>query len=52
MQYRQLGRTGVFVSPLCLGTINFGGPPAETDTLRGFERAELTGRSWSEADAR
>ena len=26
MFYRLLGRTGVRVSPLCLGTLNFGGP--------------------------
>jgi aryl-alcohol dehydrogenase (NADP+) len=25
MQYRILGRTGVKVWPLCLGTMNFGG---------------------------
>jgi len=24
MEYRLLGRTGVRVSPLCLGTMNFG----------------------------
>ena len=33
MEYRQLGRTGVQVSPLCLGTMNFGGPTAEKDAL-------------------
>jgi aryl-alcohol dehydrogenase-like predicted oxidoreductase len=26
MQYRELGKTGVFVSRLCLGTMTFGGP--------------------------
>ncbi|MBS1115927.1 MAG: hypothetical protein H6Q87_311, partial [candidate division NC10 bacterium] len=26
MEYRSLGRTGVMVSPLCLGAMNFGGP--------------------------
>jgi len=25
MEYRLLGRTGVRVSPLCLGAMNFGG---------------------------
>ena len=30
MNYRPLGRTGVLVSPLCLGAMNFGGP---TDCL-------------------
>src|SRR3984885_4173277 len=31
-QYRVLGRTGVKVSPLCLGTMNFGG---RTDAAAG-----------------
>ena len=34
MQYRALGRTGVKVSPLCLGTMNFGGVTNETDSAR------------------
>lgn len=29
MQYRSLGRSGVLVSPLCLGAMNFGGPTPE-----------------------
>ena len=29
MEYRLLGRTGVQVSPLCLGAMNFGGPTPE-----------------------
>ena len=33
MEYRPLGRTGVQVSPLCLGTMNFGGPTPEHDAL-------------------
>ena len=39
MQYRQLGRTGVFVSPLCLGTMNFGGPTDEETSIRIIQRA-------------
>ncbi len=39
MQYRQLGRTGVFVSPLCLGTMNFGGPTDEDESIRMIQRA-------------
>ena len=39
MQYRQLGRTGVFVSPLCLGTMNFGGPTAEDEAIEIIRRA-------------
>lgn len=34
MQYRKLGRTGVYVSPLCLGTMNFGGPTAESESIK------------------
>jgi len=34
MVWRQLGRTGVRVSPLCLGTLNFGGPTAENEAVR------------------
>jgi aryl-alcohol dehydrogenase-like predicted oxidoreductase len=34
MEYRSLGRTGVRVSPLCLGTLNFGGGTAEADAIR------------------
>jgi 1-deoxyxylulose-5-phosphate synthase len=34
MQYRLLGRTGVRVSPLCLGTLNFGGPTPDAEAIR------------------
>jgi 1-deoxyxylulose-5-phosphate synthase len=34
MNYRLLGRTGVRVSPLCLGTLNFGGGTGEADSIR------------------
>jgi aryl-alcohol dehydrogenase-like predicted oxidoreductase len=39
MEYRTLGRTGVQVSSLCLGTANFGGPTAEADAIRIIHRA-------------
>ena len=39
MQYRQLGRSGVLVSPLCLGTMNFGGPTPEDESIRMIDRA-------------
>ena len=39
MEYRSLGRTGVKVSPLCLGTMNFGGPTSETDSIAIIARA-------------
>ena len=39
METRALGRTGVLVSPLCLGAMNFGGPTDETDAFRILHRA-------------
>jgi aryl-alcohol dehydrogenase-like predicted oxidoreductase len=39
MDYRQLGRTGVLVSPLCLGTMNFGGPTSADDSIAILNRA-------------
>ena len=41
MQYRPLGRTGVQVSPLCLGTMMFGpwGNDDEADSIRVIHRA-------------
>jgi aryl-alcohol dehydrogenase-like predicted oxidoreductase len=34
MEYRLLGRTGVKVSPLCLGAMNFGEATPETNSIR------------------
>ena len=34
MQYRILGRTGVKVTPLCLGTMNFGGRSDAAESQR------------------
>ena len=39
MEYRFLGRTGVRVSPLCLGTMNFGGVTNEDDSIRMIHAA-------------
>ncbi|UCH59411.1 MAG: aldo/keto reductase [Anaerolineales bacterium] len=39
MEYRKLGRTGVRVSPLCLGTMNFGGPTSEGESIKIIETA-------------
>lgn len=39
MEYRLLGPTGVRVSPLCLGTMNFGGPTTEADSVRMIHMA-------------
>jgi aryl-alcohol dehydrogenase (NADP+) len=39
MRYRQLGAAGVKVSELCLGTMMFGGPTSEADSVRIIHRA-------------
>lgn len=39
MEYRHLGRTGIRVSPLCLGTMMFGGPTKPQEAQAIFERA-------------
>jgi aryl-alcohol dehydrogenase-like predicted oxidoreductase len=39
MEYRSLGRTGVKVSPLCLGAMNFGGPTGKEDSIAIINRA-------------
>ncbi len=39
MDYRLLGRTGVRVSPLCLGTMMFGGQTSEADSIRIIHKA-------------
>lgn len=39
MEYRSLGRTGVMVTPLCLGAMNFGGPTDEAESIAIINRA-------------
>lgn len=39
MEFRSLGRTGVMVSPLCLGAMNFGGPTPEAESIAITNRA-------------
>jgi aryl-alcohol dehydrogenase-like predicted oxidoreductase len=39
MDYRLLGRTGVLVSPLCLGAMNFGAPTPEDESAAIINRA-------------
>mgnify|MGYP001159606266 FL=1 len=39
MQYRNLGSSGVKVSPLCLGTMMFGGATDESESIRIMHRA-------------
>jgi len=43
MEYRSLGRTGVMVSPLCLGTMNFGSPTGEEESIAIINRAMEAG---------
>ncbi|MFO1022686.1 MAG: aldo/keto reductase [Planctomycetales bacterium] len=39
MEYRRLGGSGIKVSPLCLGTMMFGGATAEEESIRIMHRA-------------
>jgi aryl-alcohol dehydrogenase-like predicted oxidoreductase len=39
MEYTHLGRTGLLVSRLCLGTMNFGPETTEEDSFRIMDRA-------------
>jgi aryl-alcohol dehydrogenase-like predicted oxidoreductase len=39
MDYRHLGRSGLLVSPLCLGTMNFGPQTSEHDSFAIMDRA-------------
>lgn len=43
MQYRYLGRSGLKVSPLALGTFNFGGPTPEEESVAIMLRAMRAG---------
>jgi aryl-alcohol dehydrogenase (NADP+) len=43
MQYRTLGRSGLLVSPLCLGTMMFGGPTDEPTARRIIDQARDQG---------
>lgn len=43
MQYVHLGRTGVRVSPLCLGAMNFGPHTSEADSFKVMDRAMEAG---------
>ena len=39
MEYRQLGRSGLKISPICLGTMMFGGPTDEATSARIVAKA-------------
>jgi aryl-alcohol dehydrogenase-like predicted oxidoreductase len=43
MQYRQLGRSGLKISPICLGTMMFGGPTDEATAARIVAKARESG---------
>ncbi|MGI8773867.1 MAG: aldo/keto reductase [Actinomycetota bacterium] len=43
MEYRHLGRSGLEVSPLCLGTMNFGPQTTEEDSHAIMDRAQELG---------
>ncbi len=47
MEYRSLGRSGLKVSPLCLGTMMFGGATDEATAARIVARARGSGASTS-----
>ena len=51
MQYTHLGRSGLKVSRLCLGTMNFGPQTSEEDSFQIMDRAlELGINFWDTAD--
>lgn len=43
MNYRSLGRSGLMVSPLAIGTLNFSNPTTEIDSIAMVERAYAAG---------
>jgi aryl-alcohol dehydrogenase-like predicted oxidoreductase len=43
MQYRNLGRSGLKISPICLGTMMFGGPADEATSVRLVAKAREAG---------
>jgi aryl-alcohol dehydrogenase-like predicted oxidoreductase len=43
MNYRSLGRSGLMVSPLAIGTLNFSNPTSEADSIEIVERAYEAG---------
>ncbi|MHC4877498.1 MAG: aldo/keto reductase [Planctomycetota bacterium] len=43
MDYRNLGKAGVKVSPICLGTMMFGGQTSEADSIRIIHQAHDLG---------
>ena len=46
MEYRRLGRSGVLVSPFCLGTLNFGGVTPELESREIMRKAVESGTNF------
>lgn len=44
MEYKQLGRSGLKISSLVLGTLNFGNPTSKEEAFRIIDRAFETGK--------
>jgi aryl-alcohol dehydrogenase-like predicted oxidoreductase len=51
MRYRTLGRTGLFVSELCLGTMTFGGSEGFWQQIGALDQDAATGLVRSALDA-
>src|SRR3978361_769937 len=51
MQYRKLGRSGLKISPICLGTMMFGGPTDEATSLRIVAKAREAGINFIDSAA-
>jgi len=43
MKYKKLGRTGLKVSPICLGTMNYGDPVSEIESIKIVKSAIAAG---------
>jgi aryl-alcohol dehydrogenase-like predicted oxidoreductase len=43
MEYKKLGRTGLKVSPICLGAMNYGDPVSETESINIIKSAMAAG---------
>ena len=52
MEYRKLGRSGLKVSPLCLGTMMFGGPTDEPTATRIIDHARAAGINFIDTASR
>ena len=50
MDYRNLGKAGVKVSPICLGTMMFGGQTSEADSIKIIHQANDQGVNFIDTD--